>query len=404
MLFGIDRGERNLIYISVIDKNGKIVYQESLNEIKNECNNIIYETNYHKLLDEKEKEREKAKESWKTIENIKELKEGYMSQIIHKIVELMKKYNAIIVIEDLNKGFKNSRIKVEKQVYQKFEKMLIDKLNYLVFKETKKGEEGGVLNAYQLTNKFESFQKIGKQTGVLFYIPAWNTSKIDPTTGFVNFFYIKYENIDKAKEFVNNFDDIRFNARENYFEFDVDYSKFTNRLNDSKINWTICTYGDRIKNFRNPDKNNEWDNKELCLTEGYQDLFKNYKIDINNIKKEILEKADVKFFNAKKEIDGFDGFYNLFKLTVQMRNSITGGKEDYLISPVKDKDGNFFDSRRNIKELPIDADANGAYNIARKGLMLINQIKETEDEKLGKIKYDITNKEWLKYAQNEEKC
>ena len=144
-----------------LDKNEKIVYQKSLNEIINEYKSIKYSTNYHALLNKKEKEREIAREDWKNIENIKELKEGYMSQVIHILVELMRKYNAIIVIEDLNKGFKNSRIKVEKQVYQKFEKMFIDKLNYLVFKDEPKESEGGVLNAYQLTNKFETFNKIG---------------------------------------------------------------------------------------------------------------------------------------------------------------------------------------------------------------------------------------------------
>ena len=56
---------------------------------------------------------------------------------------------------------------MEKQVYQKFEKMLIDKLNYLVDKN-KSNELGGLLNAFQLANKFESFQKMGKQNGFIF--------------------------------------------------------------------------------------------------------------------------------------------------------------------------------------------------------------------------------------------
>ena len=30
-----------------------------------------------------------------------------------------------------------------------------------------------------------------------------------------------------------------------------DYSKFTDRLNESKKYWTICTYGKRIKTYRN---------------------------------------------------------------------------------------------------------------------------------------------------------
>lgn len=34
-IIGIDRGERNLLYVSVIDSNGAIIYQHSLNIIGN---------------------------------------------------------------------------------------------------------------------------------------------------------------------------------------------------------------------------------------------------------------------------------------------------------------------------------------------------------------------------------
>ena len=235
---------------------------------------------------------------------------------------------------------------------------------------------------------------MGKQSGVLFYIPAWNTSKLDPTTGFVNLFYVKYESAEKTKEFIRKFEDIRFNEKDNYFEFVVDdYSKFTDRLNDSKMDWIICTYGDRIETFRNPEKNNQWDNRTVKLTDEFKKLFEQYNIDLSNIKESILDKDDTKLFKE---------FMKLFKLTIQMRNSITNSEEDYLISPVKNNNNEFFDTRKGDKRLPLDADANGAYNIARKGLMLIEQIKNTDDDKLGKIKYDISNKEWLSYAQNED--
>lgn len=406
-IIGIDRGERNLLYISVINSKGEIVYQKSLNEIVNEVqkddNVEIYKTDYHNLLDKRETEHMNARKSWKTIGNIKELKEGYMSQVIYELVKLLQKYkNSIIVIEDLNKGFKNSRIKVEKQVYQKFEQMLINKLNYLVIKDKDKTDEGGVLNAYQLTNKFESFKKLGKQTGVLFYIPAWCTSKIDPTTGFVNLFYVKNESLEKAKDFVDKFNDIRYNSEEGYFEFDIDYLNFSDRLKEAKNEWTICTYSNRIRTFRNVKNNSQWSNEEVDLTKEMKNLFERYGIDINNIKGSILEKADAKFFNAVKEKDGFYGFTNLFKLTVQMRNSVTGEMEDYLISPVKNKQGRFFDSREGNEKLPKDADGNGAYNIARKGLMLIEQIRQIEDDKLRSVRYNITNKEWLQFVQNVE--
>lgn len=80
-----------------------------------------------------------------------------------------------------------------------------------------------------------------------------------------------------------------------------------------------------------------------------------------------------------------------------MRNSKTGTEVDYLISPIADEEGCFYDSRICGKSLPENADANGAFNIARKGLMLVRQIKETND--LSTLKFDISNKSWLQFAQ-----
>ena len=57
---------------------------------------------YHKLLEKREEERDLARKSWKTIEKIKDLKEGYLSWVVHKISKLMIKHNAIVVFEDLN--------------------------------------------------------------------------------------------------------------------------------------------------------------------------------------------------------------------------------------------------------------------------------------------------------------
>ncbi len=389
-IIGIDRGERHLLYLSLIDMQGNLKKQFTLNEIVNEYNGNTYRTNYHDLLDEREKGRDKARKSWQAIETIKELKEGYLSQVIHKIAQLVVEYNAIVVLEDLNFGFMRGRQKVEKQVYQKFEQMLIDKLNYLVDKKKAPTENGGLLHALQLTSKFESFQKLGKQSGILFYIPAWNTSKMDPTTGFVNLFDTRYENIDKAKAFFTKFDRIRYNAQKDWFEFETKhYSLFNTKADDTKQNWTLCTYGNRIETFRNPEKNSEWNSKEIVLTNAFKQFFNAYKIDVNgNLKEQIITQD-------KKEF--FEGLLHLLKLTLQMRNSITGKETDYLISPVMNVKGEFYDSRTCGENLPKNADANGAYNIARKGLWVVEQIKQAED--LKKLKLAISNKEWLQFAQ-----
>lgn len=389
-VIGIDRGERNLLYLTVVDKHGRICEQLSLNEICNSYGGNDYKTDYHALLDKREHDRLRERQSWQTIEGIKELKEGYLSQVIHKIAELMVKYRAIVVLEDLNRGFMRGRQKVEKSVYQKFEKMLIDKLNYLVDKKADPELPGGLLKAYQLTSKFSSFAKQGKQSGFLFYVPAWNTSKIDPVTGFVNLFDLRYESKDKAKALLCKFDTIRYNADRDRFEFSFDYDRFTSKAEGTRTVWTVCTHGTRIETFRNQEKNSEWDCREVDLTAEMNRLFEEYGIDITgNLKNAIAEQGDKAFFEQ---------LLRLLRLTLQMRNSNSKENVDYIISPVADADGRFFDSRDVDDSMPKDADANGAYNIARKGLMIIEQIKCADD--VATVRFDLSNKNWLRYAQH----
>lgn len=388
-IIGIDRGERHLLYLSLIDLSGNIIKQMTLNEIINEYKGNTYKTNYKDLLTAREGDRTEARRNWQKIENIKDIKEGYLGQVVHIIAKMMVEYKAIVVLEDLNMGFMRGRQKIERQVYEKFEKMLIDKLSYYVDKTKASNEPGGVLNALQLASKFESFRKLGKQSGCLFYIPAWNTSKIDPVTGFVNLLDTNYENIDKTRCFFSKFDSIRYNSEKDWFEFAIDYNKFTERATGTRTKWTLCSYGTRVNTFRNSEKLNQWDNEEVQLTDAFKAVFRDAGIDImSNLKDEICNLTDKKYLEP---------LMHLMKLLVQMRNSISGTEIDYLLSPVASSNGIFYDSRHCDDTLPKDADANGAYNIARKGLWVIKQICSTETG--DKLNLTISNKEWLKFAQ-----
>lgn len=388
-IIGIDRGERHLLYLSLIDLKGNIVKQMTLNDIVNEYNGNTYATNYRDLLEEREGNRTEARRNWKKIENIKEIKQGYLSQVVHIISKMMVEYDAIVVLEDLNMGFMRSRQKIERSVYEQFEKMLIDKLNYYVDKQKRIDEAGGLLHALQLTSKFESFKKLGKQSGCLFYIPAWNTSKIDPVTGFVNLFDTRYVNADKAREFFSKFDSIRYNDAKNWFEFAFDYNKFTEKAKDTRTRWTLCTWGTRIRTFRNPAKLNQWDNEEVVLTDVFKKAFDEAGIDIHsNLKEAICTLAE------KKHLESL---MHLMKLLLQMRNSITNSEIDYLLSPVADENGHFYDSRTCDDTLPKDADANGAYNIARKGLWAIRTIQESSETERPNLA--LKNQDWLRFAQ-----
>ena len=397
-VIGVDRGERNLIYISVINPKGEIVKQLSLNEIVNTNKENTYKVNYHKLLTQKEIERQTAREDWGIIENIKELKEGYLSQVIHKICQLVVEYQAIIVMEDLSSNFKNSRAKVDKQVYQKFEKMLIDKLQYLVFKQPNK-EQPGVYNALQLASKFVSFTELEyrKQSGFIFYAQPWNTSEIDPTTGFVNMIKPHYETVEKSKELFSKFDGIKFNQKSNWFEFDVDYSKFTENAEGTKLNWTICTTNTERYSWDKTLNNGNGGQQLFEITKNLKDLFARYKINYSteeNILDQIIMQTEKDFFNTLIK-------YLSVTLTLHHFNGKSElGKQDYILSPIKNTAGEFFDSRKySAKDkLPCEAAANGAYHIAKKGLWMINQIKVAED--LRKTKLAISNKEWLAFAQN----
>ena len=89
----------------------------------------------------------------------------------------------------------------------------------------------------------------------------------------------------------------------------------------------------------------------------------------------------------------FSALFFAFQKTLQMRNSNATTEEDYILSPVaingchfcstdeanrgRDANGNW------ISTLPVDADANGAYHIALKGLYLLMnpQTKKIENDK-----------------------
>ncbi|WGK68194.1 type V CRISPR-associated protein Cas12a/Cpf1 [Candidatus Haliotispira prima] len=378
-ILSIDRGERHLAYYTLIDQQGKIIKQASFNEINKK--------DYHKLLDEKEKAREEARESWGTIQRIKDLKAGYLSLVVHEIVKLMITHNAIVVFEDLNFGFKRGRFKIEKQIYQKLEKMLIDKLNYLVLKDKKAGEPGHVMKGLQLTDEFTSFKKLGKQTGCIFYVPAYHTSKICPTTGFVNVLYPRYETTEKAKSYFEKFNEIRYNGK--YFEFDCTLSQFTTKAEGSTDHWVICAHGTRLENQRMKDTNS-WKTEEIDLTKEFIRLFEGSGIDYRqgDLRSRIAEQSNSTFFKA---------LMRLLRLTLQMRNSRTGTDEDWMVSPVKDANGEFFDSRKAGDNLPKDADANGAYHIGLKGLLMLKKLNSA------KADLKITNKDWYQFAQDKKK-
>ena len=372
-IIGIDRGERNLLYYSVINQKGDILEQRSLNK--------IFDISYKSKLDDKERERADARENWETIENIKELKSGYLSQVVHELAKLIIEHDAIVVLEDLNKGFKTGRFKVEKQVYQKFEKALIDKLNYLCFKKKNVGEYGHYLAAFQLTAPLKSFEKLRKQSGILFYTAASYTSRTDPVTGYIRQLYPRYKSVNQAKAFFEKFEKILYNGE--HFEFSYDLKNLkgvTGSYDDEKdseqnlknTEWTIHSRVDRSefkeKDSSDNEKRGKWkEHQFIDVNKNLKELFKNNGL-------ELISNKDYKqeICNSELDADFFQKLIRYFSKLLDMR--VYDEKSDFIQSPVYP----FYDSREAEKhklKLPIDSDANGAYNIARKGIIILDKIK-----------------------------
>lgn len=389
---GIDRGEKNLVYVCVVDGKGRIVEQKSLDSIFAEHNGSIQETNYNELLEAREYDRMQARQNWTAIHNISNLKEGYISQAVSEICRLAVKYDAVIAMEDLDAGFKNSRAKIEKQTYQKLEKMLIDRLNFYADKQKAAEENGGLLKAYQLTEKFTSFAMMGRQNGFIFYMPAWMTSRVDPVTGFVDLLHPRYENMVKAKEFFGSFDRIYYDAEEDLFMFELDYEKFPKTEASPRKKWTLASFGERISSEKDPVKG-QWKYETINLTERIKDLTSRFEFDLTaeNLIEQILAVDNAGFY---KEL------IKLTALMLQMQNSHPNQKEEYLISPAMDENGAFFLSSTAPSNLPQNAAANGAYNIARKTQWALKQIRDADQDKIMKAQISPKNSDWLSYIQS----
>lgn len=386
-IIGIDRGEKHLAYYSVINQKGKTLETGSLN--------IINGVDYHQKLTQRAEEREQARKDWQDVEKIKDLKKGYISQVVRKLADLAIEYNAIIVMEDLNMRFKQIRGGIEKSIYQQLEKALIDKLNFLANKgETDPNKAGHLLKAYQLTAPFDTFKDMGKQTGIIFYTQASYTSKIDPLSGWRPNLYLKYSSADKAKKDILLFDDIRFNGGKNRFEFVYDLKKLVkSKEYADKTIWTICSSVERFRWNKNLNNNKGGYEHFADLTIKFRELFDAYKINYNQ---NIMEQ--IKGIETKGNEKFFKDFIFYFSLICQIRNTQEdkhGNDNDFILSPVEP----FFDSRKKQNDLPQNGDENGAYNIARKGIIILDKISKFYEENgnTEKMRWDnlyVSNAEW----------
>lgn len=387
---GIDRGEKHLIYTCMVDSTGKIIECKSQNKIN--------ETDYNQKLSEVAENRQNARKNWQAIGNISNLKEGYISNVVHNIVTQAIANPTYIILEDLNTEMKRGRQKIEKQVYQKFEVALAKKLNFVVDKTAKENELASVGKALQLTPPIANYQDIEnkKQFGIMLYTRANYTSVTDPLTGWRKTIYLKKGSEEYTKkEILENFTDIGFDGKDYFFEYIEKHAGKKWKMYSGKDGESLPRYQNNKKQLED---NAIWEPEKVDVNSLLDELFKDF--DKNKSLKEQLVNNEHKLnkVSSRKET-AWDSMRYVIDTIQHIRN--TGKTEDdcnFLYSPVRDENGIHYDSRNypgNV-ELPGDADANGAYNIARKGLIMDAHIKQwiKDGRKPKDLDLFVSDEEW----------
>ena len=402
-ILGIDRGEKHLLYYSLINDKGEIEDSGSLNTVDENGNWIdpdklekydienskgekesrwryikngkeIKAVNYHQKLDELEKNRQRSRQSWQKIDKIKNLKQGYISHVIKKIIDLAIENNAIIILEDLNFGFKSFRQKIEKNVYQQFEKALIDKLGFLVDKKEKNQRF-----APQLSAPFKSFKDMGKQTGIVYYVLAANTSKVCPSCQWRKNIYPRYVGKNTILELKKQYKMKMF--------WDEEYKRFVFSYKADKKSEEVYSNVDRLKYDKSKNnsqggylmygdfkENNPRNSFKGGITENISNLLKN-DFDITDFEGDILKKIQKQIDVKMWEPDNLKNLICYLNLILNIRNSMTDSNEDFIQCP-----SCFFDTRKD-NDLGIkNGDDNGAYNIALRGRYLVKKIMENPEK------------------------
>lgn len=399
---GIDRGEKHLVYSCIIDKDGKI--------IKGKCkdHDIINGTNYVEKLETVAGERISAKQNWQTQSKIRDLKSGYISHVVHNLVEEAIKSDGVIaphayiILEDLSTEMKRGRQKFEKQVYQNLEVALAKKLNFVVDKDAKQGELGSVSKALQLTPPISNYQDIEgkKQFGIMLYTRANYTSITDPATGWRKTIYIKNGKDEEIRtDILDRFSNFGFDGKDFFFEYIDANAGHTWRMYSGKD-------GKPLSRFQNKKRDKtSWGAEPVNVVEILEKLFSNFDKS-KSFKEQIQEGVELTKHDDKTAWQSLRYALNMIQ---QIRNSGIEKKDDnFLCSPVRNENGDHFDTRNseNNGELSAikDADANGAYNIARKGLIMDAHIKywiengrktfKKDGKEIPDLDLFISDKEW----------
>lgn len=168
-------GEEHLAEIVVLSRQKQVIFQRAYDEFN--------QYNYAKALELREAARRDAQRSWRQIEQIKNLQQGFIGALINEVSRLVIEYDAVIILED----YRHPGQGHGKNPWQnmRFALGLLQKLNYLVLKGRGFLEPGGLLNAYQLVPRVDSLRDFGRRIGCVFLVNPVAKAEAEPFAGCI---------------------------------------------------------------------------------------------------------------------------------------------------------------------------------------------------------------------------
>ncbi len=413
-ILGMDRGENNLIYYCILNEYGEIEDRKcgSLNKVGEKVRKLADGTevkepvDYFQLLVSREGQRDWEQKNWQKMTPIRSLKEAYLGNVIHWISrEIFSGFDRGIatlnVLEDLGGNFKKTRFFRERQVYQAFEKSLIDKLGYLVDKE-----RANFRGAYQLTPLIDSVEQMEKnnQIGAVIYIPASYTSKIcpHPKCGWRKRLHIKNsESKEKIIKLLKSGDiKISYDSVKDRFSFEYAWKQECKNKGKNDFYEGVDVVFSNVSRTKWNDVESRTiefnDGVSNSITTNLKSLFQKNGVELKDISKQLVERGRI------LETEFFQAIIFYFNLITQIRNynkEKTGSDADYIECPSCSFDSRKSEMNGNLSVIT-NGDANGAYNIARKGLMQLYKIRKNYDDPgfISNKDWDSAVRDWKKFV------
>lgn len=235
------RGEKDLLYYTLTGLN--VNEKGSLN--------VINGVDYGTLITNFGRERQNAQKDWNYTKKIANYKDSYIGQAVSWIVKKAIETNAIICIEELSKGFKEKRKCIDNNVYEKFEKMLVNRLSCFTDVHIPMGEPGSLVKPLQLASA--RLDK-ARQNGILFKVNNARTAMVDEENGFTNMFaFGNVSTVSGMKSFLSKMREISVSKagdviiRFNYADFNA--HELASDCKNMDKEWTIVATG--MRNIKN---------------------------------------------------------------------------------------------------------------------------------------------------------